>query len=203
VRPLSAVAADVEQVLEKLELPAGYSAKLTGTMADMADTGMRLAKALLFAFVFLYVVLYLLFENWWRPFLVMAAIPLSLIGAFWGLLIFDKPMCMPAMMGIILLGGTIVNNAIILIDFIDTSIAAGMDRHQALFESVKTRMRPILITTLSTILGLMPLTFESAVGLERMSPLGVVASFGLLTGTLMTMVMIPVLYDLFCPEKQA
>ncbi|EKD83709.1 MAG: acriflavin resistance family protein (AcrB/AcrD/AcrF family protein) [uncultured bacterium] len=77
-----------------------------------------------------------------------------------------------------------------------------MPRHEALFESVKTRMRPILITTLSTIIGLMPLTFESAVGLERMSPLGVVASFGLLTGTLMTMVMIPVLYDLFCPEKR-
>ncbi|HAE37702.1 MAG TPA: hypothetical protein DCG57_03570 [Candidatus Riflebacteria bacterium] len=200
IRPLSAVAADVEKVLTELRLPDGYSAKLSGTMADMTETGIRLAKALVFAFVFLYVVLYLLFENWWRPFLVMAAIPLSLIGAFWGLLIFDKPMCMPAMMGIILLGGTIVNNAIILIDFIDTSIAAGMPRHEALFESVKTRMRPILITTLSTIIGLMPLTLESAVGLERMSPLGVVASFGLLTGTLMTMVMIPVLYDLFCPE---
>ncbi|MBU1107804.1 MAG: efflux RND transporter permease subunit [Candidatus Riflebacteria bacterium] len=200
IRPLSAVAADVDEVLHKLELPAGYNAKLTGSMADMAETGMRLAKALLFSFVFLYVVLYLLFENWWRPFLVMSAIPLSLIGAFWGLLIFDKPMCMPAMMGIILLGGTIVNNAIILIDFIDTSIAAGMPRQQALFEAVKTRLRPILITTFSTILGLMPLTFESAVGLERMSPLGVVASFGLLTGTLMTMVMIPVLYDLLSPK---
>ncbi|PKL51155.1 MAG: hypothetical protein CVV42_00930 [Candidatus Riflebacteria bacterium HGW-Riflebacteria-2] len=202
IRPLSAVAEDVDKVLGDIELPGGYSAELTGTMTDMADTGMRLAKALLFAFVFLYTVLYLLFENWWRPFLVMAAIPLSLIGAFWGMIIFDKPMCMPAMMGIILLGGTIVNNAIILIDFIDTSIASGMPRHQALFESVKTRLRPIIITTFSTILGLMPLTFESAVGLERMSPLGVVASFGLLTGTLMTMVMIPVLYDLLCPQKQ-
>mgnify|MGYP001213006019 FL=1 len=201
IRPLSAVADDVNKVLGEVELPAGYSARLTGTMSDMADTGLRLAKALLFAFVFLYVVLYLLFENWWRPFLVMAAIPLSLIGAFWGLIIFDKPMCMPAMMGIILLGGTIVNNAIILIDFIDTSIAAGMPRHQALFESVKTRLRPIVITTFSTILGLMPLTLENAVGLERMSPLGVVASFGLLAGTLMTMVMIPVLYDLLCPQK--
>jgi len=103
---------------------------------------------------------------------------------------------MPAMMGIILLGGTIVNNAIILIDFIDNAILSGMPRHQALEESVRTRLRPILITTGSTILGLIPLTMESAVGLERMSPLGVVASFGLLFGTIMTMVMIPVLYDL-------
>lgn len=202
IRPLSAVADDVNAVLADFEFPEGYQAKLTGTMADMLETGMRLLKALLFAFVFLYTVLYLLFQNWWRPFLVMAAIPLSLIGAFWGLLIFDKPMCMPAMMGIILLGGTIVNNAIILIDFIDSAVDQGMPRHQALFESVKTRLRPILITTFSTILGLMPLTFEQAVGLERMSPLGVVASFGLLAGTLMTMVMVPVIYDLFCPKPK-
>lgn len=196
VRPLSAVAEDVSAVINKLELPAGYQAELGGSYADMKETGFRLAKALGLAFILLFVVLYLLFESWWRPFLVMAAIPLSLIGAFWGLLIFDKPMCMPAMMGIILLGGTIVNNAIILIDFIDNAIASGMPRLQALEESVRTRLRPILITTCSTILGLMPLTFESAVGLERMSPLGVVASFGLLFGTIMTMVMIPVLYDL-------
>lgn len=196
VRPLSAVAADVSRVLESLQLPAGYQAELSGTNSDMAETGMRMAKALGMSIILLYVVLYLLFESWWRPFLVMVAIPLSLIGALWGLLIFDKPMCMPAMMGIILLGGTIVNNAIILIDFIDNAVASGQERRRALEESVKTRLRPILITTCSTILGLMPLTFEHAVGLERMSPLGVVASFGLLSGTLMTMVVIPVLYDL-------
>ncbi len=196
VRPLSAVADDVSQVLSELKLPAGYQAELGGTNSDMTETGIRLARALGMSIIMLYVVLYLLFESWWRPFLVMAAIPLSLIGALWGLLVFDKPMCMPAMMGIILLGGTIVNNAIILIDFIDSAIASGQEKRLALEESVKTRLRPILITTFSTILGLMPLTLEQAVGLERMSPLGVVASFGLLSGTLMTMVVIPVLYDL-------
>lgn len=196
IRPLSVVAAEVNDVLQKFKLPAGYKAELTGSMADMTETGIRLGKALAIGLIMLYIVLYLLFESWWRPILVMATIPLSLIGALWGLLVFDKPMCMPAMMGIILLGGTIVNNAIILIDFIDTAVKNGMPRRQALEESVKTRLRPILITTLSTVLGLMPLTFESAVGLERMSPLGVVASFGLLFGTIMTMVMIPVLYDL-------
>lgn len=196
IRPLSAVAEDVNRVLNEFPLPAGYRAQLSGTMADMTETGLRLAKVLALGFVMLYVILYLLFESWWRPFLVMATIPLSLIGAFWGLLIFDKPMCMPAMMGIILLGGTIVNNAIILIDFIDNAVKQGVPRLQALEDSVKTRFRPILITTLSTILGLIPLIFEQAVGLERMSPLGVVAASGLLLGTVMTMVMIPVLYDL-------
>jgi len=196
VRPLSAVAGDVEQVLAGITLPRGYQVELSGTMTDMGETARRLAKVLGFGFIMLYVVLYLLFENWWRPVLVMATIPLSLIGALWGLLIFDKPMCMPAMMGVILLGGTIVNNAIILIDFIDNAVKEGTSRRVALDESVKTRLRPILITTLSTILGLIPLILEQAVGLERMSPLGVVAAAGLLFGTIMTMVVIPVLYDL-------
>ncbi len=196
IRPVSAVAEDVGDVLARFPFPQGYRAELTGTMADMGDTARRLAKVLGLGMLMLYVVLYLLFENWWRPVLVMVTIPLSMIGALWGLLVFDKPMCMPAMMGIILLGGTIVNNAIILIDFIDSAVKRGVERRQALNEAVKTRFRPILITTMSTILGLFPLIFEQAVGLERMSPLGVVASAGLLVGTVMTMVMIPVLYDL-------
>ena len=196
VLSLSTVAAEVQKKVAEIPVPAGYKAELTGSMADMTDTGIRLGKSLAIGLILLYIVLYLLFENWWRPFLVMAAIPLSLIGAFWGLVILDKPMCMPAMMGIILLGGTIVNNAIILIDFIDNAIDEGMPRQQAIETSVRIRLRPILITTLSTIIGLLPLTFEQAVGLERMSPLGVVASFGLFAGTIMTMVIIPLVYDL-------
>lgn len=196
VLPLSTVAEEVQKKLNTVSLPQGYKVELTGSMADMTETGIRLAKALAIGIILLYIVLYLLFENWWRPFLVMAAIPLSLIGALWGLVILDKPMCMPAMMGIILLGGTIVNNAIILIDFIDNAIKEGMSRQQAIETSVRIRLRPILITTLSTVIGLLPLTFEQAVGLERMSPLGVVASFGLFAGTIMTMVIIPLAYDL-------
>jgi multidrug efflux pump subunit AcrB len=198
ILPLSTVADEVASTIARLDLPAGYKAEITGSMADMQEVGQRLGKSLGIGIIMLYIVLFLLFECWWRPFLVMAAIPLSLIGALWGLVILDKPMCMPAMMGIILLGGTIVNNAIILIDFIDRAIEEGSSRHLALENSVKIRLRPILITTMSTVIGLLPLTFEQAVGLERMSPLGVVASFGLFAGTLMTMVVIPVAYDLIC-----
>jgi multidrug efflux pump subunit AcrB len=201
VLPLSTVAEEVQKSVDKVQMPAGYKAEITGTMADMQETGERLAKGLGIGIIMLYIVLFLLFECWWRPFLVMGAIPLSLIGALWGLVIFDKPMCMPAMMGIILLGGTIVNNAIILIDFIDNAIQEGMELQNALETSVRIRLRPILITTCSTIIGMLPLTFEQAVGLERMSPLGVVASFGLFTGTLMTLVIIPIAYDLIISLK--
>jgi multidrug efflux pump subunit AcrB len=202
ILPLSTVAEEVQKKLDAAKLPEGYHAELTGSMADMQETGERLAGSLAVGIVMLYIVLFLLFECWWRPLLVMMAIPLSLIGALWGLVILDKPMCMPAMMGIILLGGTIVNNAIILIDFIDNNIAQGSDRQIALQNAVKTRLRPILITTFSTVIGLLPLTFEQAVGLERMSPLGVVASFGLFAGTLMTMVVIPIAYDLISQAKE-
>ena len=201
VLPLSTVAEEVQKSVDKIQMPAGYKAEITGTMADMQETGQRLGKSLVIGIIMLYIVLFLLFECWWRPFLVMGAIPLSLIGALWGLVIFDKPMCMPAMMGIILLGGTIVNNAIILIDFIDNAIQEGMELQKALETSVRIRLRPILITTCSTIIGMLPLTFEQAVGLERMSPLGVVASFGLFTGTLMTLVVIPIAYDLIVSLK--
>ena len=99
------------------------------------------------------------------------------------------------MMGMILLGGTIVNNSILLLDFILSARKAGMSKDEAILQSVQLRIRPILMTTVSTILGLTPLVFEMAVGLERMSPLGIVAAVGLLTGTFLTMVVIPVVYS--------
>ena len=105
-------------------------------------------------------------------------------------------MCKPAMMGIIFLGGTIVNNSILLLDFIVNARAKGMSKHEAIIQSVKLRIRPILMTTASTVVGLMPLILEMAVGLERMSPLGIVAAFGLLAGTVLTLIVIPVVYSL-------
>jgi multidrug efflux pump subunit AcrB/outer membrane protein TolC len=194
-RPVSAVAADVGKIIASFPFPAGYAGVMSGTPKNMAEAGQRRGVALQRGLIFLFLVLVLLFETLWHPVLVMATIPLSLIWGFWGLVIFDKPMCLPALNGFILLGGTIVNNAIILIDFIEQARLRGVDKRTALFDSVRVRLRPIFITTFSTVLGLLPLTFEQAVGLERLSPLGVVATCGLTGGTLMTLIVIPVLYD--------
>jgi multidrug efflux pump subunit AcrB len=98
-------------------------------------------------------------------------------------------------MGFILLGGTIVNNSILLLDFILEARRGGMEKDEAIFQSVRLRIRPILMTTVSTIVGLSPLIFELAIGLERMSPLGVVAATGLLSGTFLTMIVVPVVYS--------
>ena len=102
---------------------------------------------------------------------------------------------MPATMGLILLGGTVVNNSILLLDFILNARKRGVEKNEAIINSVQLRIRPILMTTISTIIGLTPLIFEMAVGLERMSPLGIVASSGLLIGTFLTMIVIPVVYS--------
>ena len=190
------VAAMAQEKLADMKLPAGYTLQVAGSMADMNASNVRMVKALLIGLVLLYMLLLAMFKSFIHPVTIMAAIPLAVAGAMWGLLLFDKPMCKPAMMGIIFLGGTIVNNSILLLDFILQARKKGMDRNEAIINSVKLRIRPILMTTVSTIVGLMPLILEMAVGLERMSPLGIVAAFGLTAGTLLTLIVIPVIYSI-------
>ena len=190
------VAQMAQKKLADLPLPGGYTLQVAGSMADMKASNVRMVKALLIGLILLYMLLLAMFKSFLHPVTIMAAIPLAVAGAMWGLLLFDKPMCKPAMMGIIFLGGTIVNNSILLLDFIIQARKHGMPKNEAIINSVKLRIRPILMTTVSTIVGLTPLIFEMAVGLERMSPLGIVAAFGLLAGTVLTLVVIPVVYSL-------
>lgn len=188
-----------DRVLERLsglELPAGYELTVAGTSRDMQESQAEMGTALLIGIALLYILLLSLFHSFVHPLTIMAAVPLAAAGALWGLLLFDKPMCMPALMGIILLGGTIVNNSILLVDFILKARKNGMTKEQAIVESVRLRLRPILMTATSTIVGLSPLIFEMAVGLERMSPLGIAAGTGLLVGTVVTTVAVPILYSL-------
>jgi multidrug efflux pump subunit AcrB len=185
----------VKKRLAKVATPYGYSIQIAGTAVDMKTGQQEMGRALLVGIVLLFILLIAMFKSFLHPFTIMAAIPLAVAGGIWGLLIFDKPMCKPAMMGFILLGGTIVNNSILLLDFIINARKAGMSKDEAIVHSVRLRLRPILMTTVSTIIGLSPLIFEMAVGLERMSPLGIVAASGLLVGTFLTMVVIPVVYS--------
>jgi len=179
----------------KIKTPRGYKIKVAGTAVNMKHGQQEMGKALKIGILLLFILLIAIFKSFLHPFTIMAAIPLAVAGGFWGLLIFDKPMCKPAMMGLILLGGTIVNNSILLLDFIINARKNGMSKEEAIIHSVRLRLRPILMTTVSTIIGLTPLIFELAVGLERMSPLGIVAATGLLIGTFLTMVVIPVVYS--------
>lgn len=195
-RTVKEVAALVGERLSTLELPAGYTVEVAGSAADMAQNQRRMGQALLLGMVLLYLVLVATFHSFMRPLVVLAAIPPAVAAALWGLLLFDKPMCMPAIMGLILLAGTMVNNSILLVGFIDKALIDGQSLNAAIVEAIRLRLRPILMTTVSTVLGLTPLVFEMAVGLERMSPLGIAAASGLIGGTVVTLVLVPVLASL-------
>ena len=195
VYTIAQVAAMAKKRISKIKAPQGYKITLSGTAANMKTGKKEMGRALLIGLVLLYMLLLAMFKSFKHPVTIMSAIPLAVAGAMWGLLLFDKPMCKPATMGLILLGGTIVNNSILLLDFILKARQDGVEKDEAIIRSVELRIRPILMTTVSTIVGLTPLIFEMAVGLERMSPLGIVAAMGLLTGTFLTMIIVPVVYS--------
>ncbi len=162
----------------------------------MKESFGHLGAALGLSIILLFFALVPSFKSWLHPITIMSVIPLAVIGAAWALLLFDRHACMPAMMGMILLAGIVVNNSILLLDFVRIARAEGSSIHDALIEAVGIRMRPILMTATSTIVGMIPIAFEWAVGLERLSPLAVVAIGGLLVATFLTMIYVPIIYTL-------
>jgi multidrug efflux pump subunit AcrB len=134
--------------------------------------------------------------------IMILVLPLSMIGASWGMLLFDKPSCMPSLLGILLLFGIIIKNAILLIDFYQMNKAKGESNFQSALDSVTVRFRPVMMTAFATIAGMIPIAMETAVGLERLSPLADVAIGGLLIGTLLTLIYVPMYAYIFDREKQ-
>jgi multidrug efflux pump subunit AcrB len=127
----------------------------------------------------------------------MTAIPLALIGAIWSMLLTGKHQSTAAFMGMILLAGIVVKNSILLIDFIDTTRREGASTIEALKGSVRVRTRPILMTAFGTAVGMLPIAMERAIGLERLSPLAVVAIGGLMVSTFLTLIYVPIFYTIF------
>ena len=196
-RPITHLQEDVATALRGLQLPPGYRISQEGEVQQMQESFGRLGQALILGLVLLYFSLVPAFRSWIHPLTIMSAIPLALIGAAWGMLLMDKHGSMPSMMGMILLAGIVVKNSILLIDFIATARAGGASIEDALVGSVRIRTRPILMTAVGTSVGMIPIAAEWAIGLERLSPLAVVAIGGLMVSTFLTMVYVPILYSLF------
>jgi TolC family type I secretion outer membrane protein len=193
---IAQVGAQVKARLKGLKLPEDYAVEVSGTLADMKTGGGEMGRALLIGIVLLYILLVWMYKSFVHPFTIMLSILIPVAAAMWGMLLFHKPMCNPAMMGLILLAGTVVNNAILLLDYILTARANGMPKDEAILQAVRLRFRPIVMTAASTAIGLMPLVFEMAVGMERMSPLGIVSAFGLIMGIFSSTWIYPVIYSL-------
>ncbi len=194
-RPLNFVSQDVGTALATMTVPDGYSLTLEGEEKDMAESRGELAGALGIAFIAVYLLLVAQFRSFAHPITVMVAVPLSLIGIAAALWIAEMPVSMPVLVGLILLIGIVVNNSIILIDFIQQRREAGDDRRRAIESSVEARFRPIMMTSLSTIVGMIPLAMEWALGAERFSPLAVAVIGGMTAATFLTMIVIPVFYS--------
>lgn len=196
-RALSFVMEDVERTVDGIALPDGYAAEVTGERSDLEEAKTQLGGAFGVALVAVYLLLVAQLRSFVHPLTVIGSIPLSLIGVGTALWLAGKPVSMPVMIGFILLVGIVVNNAILLIDFIRQARERGEPRRQAITESVAVRFRPIMMTSFSSIIGMIPLAAEWALGAERFSPLAIAVIGGLTAATFLTMVVIPVVYDLF------
>ncbi len=182
--------------ISEVPLPGGFTVSEQGEMRQMKESFGRIGKALILSILFLYLSFVVIFRSFSDPVVIMLSIPFAFIGAVWGLLLMGRHACMPAMMGLILLTGVIVNNSILLIDFIRIYRQEGHSLTDAVKMAIRVRTRPILMTAVTTIVGMIPIAAEWAIGLERLSPLATVAIGGLIVGTFLTLVYIPVLYVL-------
>ncbi len=195
-RPLSFVMNDVEEAMNGVTVPAGYRLEVTGERSDLAEARSGLMGALGVAIAAVYLLLLMQLRSFVRPVVIMMSVPLSLVGVAAALWLTQRAVSMPVMVGLILLVGIVVNNAIILLDVVRRRREEGMERRQALRAGVEVRFRPIMMTALSTVVGMIPLAAAWALGAERFSPLAIAVMGGLIASTLLTMVVIPVVYDL-------
>lgn len=192
----------VDNALKKYDMPEGYSYSWAGSMEMMNDSFRSLGIALVMAVLLVYMVMASQFESLFNPFIIMFTVPLAFAGSFIGLFITGTELDVIAIMGMIVLVGIVVNNGIILIDFITKGREEGLSMEAAILKSGKQRLRPILMTTLTTILGMLPMAFQTGEGSE-MRGLAIVVIFGLTTSTLLTLFIIPILYQVLNTKLEA
>jgi len=172
-----------------------------GSSAEIASSFRSLFFIMGAAVFLVYMVMVIQFERFAQPLIVMASVPFTLIGVIMGLLIFGSTLNIVSLLGIIALSGIVVNNAIVLIDYTNLLRSRGVDLHEAIIQGGKSRLRPIIMTSLTTLLGLFPIALGLGEGGELLSSLGQAIAGGLVTSTLITLVLIPILYSLLEERK--
>lgn len=176
--------------------PASVSYRWGGDSENLNDSVSQLGLALGVSIFLIYALLAAQFENFLLPFIIIGSIPLALVGIIWGLIVFGQAVNVMVMIGMILLAGVVVNNAIVLIDFIQLTIERGSSRTEAVIESCRTRLRPILMTTMTTVLGMLPLSLGIGEGSEVYRGMAITVMCGLTFSTLLTLVVIPILFTI-------
>ncbi|HWR54511.1 MAG TPA: efflux RND transporter permease subunit [Bryobacteraceae bacterium] len=193
-RSLGEVMADIQAKVATLAVPAGYQIDSTGEYEDMMESFGFVIQSLLLAVILIYAILASQFRSFLQPFAIMLSLPLSLIGVAVMLYMVGDTLNMMSMIGVILLMGLVTKNAILLVDFANVQRRAGVPRIQAVIEAAKVRLRPIIMTTLAMIFGMLPLVFEWGAGAEFRAPMARAVVGGLITSTLLTLIVVPVVY---------
>lgn len=196
LRSITHLQSDIDAALADLSLPAGYRIHHRGEIGQMWESFGRLGGALVLSLILLYGTLIPTFRSWIHPVTILTAVPLAAVGGVLALAVVGKTLSMAAFMGIILLGGVAVNTSILLLDVYRTSRQQGLATEEAVERAIRLRTRPILITTLSTMVGMLPVALELAIGLERLSPLAIVAIGGLWVSALAVLVVVPAVASL-------
>lgn len=194
-RDLGSIVTEINAKLKEITLPQGYSIDFGGEAKEMQDAFVSLFYALILAIVIVYMVMAAEFESLIDPFVIMFTLPLAIIGVIFALFITGHSLSIISYIGVIMLVGIVVNNAIVLIDYINLLRRRGMEKNEAIKEAGVTRLRPILITTITTVVGLLPIALGIGEGAETRAPMAISVIGGLISSTLLTLVVIPVTYS--------
>ena len=193
-KSLNAASGEVEDIISAIEIPEGYSVELIGETEEAAQSFKNLLFILILSFTLVYMIMASQFESTWQPFVIMFTVPFAIIGVALALVITGTSLNIVALLGVIILGGVVVNNAIVLIEYINQIREEGKSLTVAAMEASKIRLRPILMTALTTVLGLVPMAVAKGAGSELRSPLAITVMGGLILATMLTLWVIPVLF---------
>ncbi|MFP5429974.1 MAG: efflux RND transporter permease subunit [Gammaproteobacteria bacterium] len=193
-RPAGDIGADIKRLQESITLPPGYRFETEGQNKDMEESIGYAASALLLAIIFIYMLLGSQFNSFMHPVAIMTSLPLSLIGVFAALFLFGSTLNIFSIIGIIMLMGLVTKNAILIVDFINVAVRNGEDRTTAILNAGRTRLRPILMTTAAMVMGMVPLALGLGEGAEQRAPMAHAIIGGVVTSTLLTLIVVPVVY---------
>jgi HAE1 family hydrophobic/amphiphilic exporter-1 len=202
-RDLGSVVRDIKKRTAEIEkgLPSGYFVEIGGQYEQMTDAFKIMAAAFALATLLVYMIMASQFESFLHPFIIMFTIPLAIIGVILALLIAGRPISLASLIGVILLSGIAVNNAIVMIDYINQLKKRGVEKGEAILQGCVTRLRPVLITALTTIAGMLPMAISTSEGSEMRAPMAIAVVGGLTATTFLTLFIIPIIYSLFDKVK--
>ncbi len=198
-RDLGSVVKDIKTRIADIErgLPAGYFTEFGGQFEQMQEAFVIMAAAFALATLLVYMIMASQFESFRHPFVIMFTIPLSIIGVIVAMLVAGRPVSLPVLIGFIILGGIAVNNGIVMVDYINQLKQRGVDKKEAILQACAVRLRPVLITAFTTILGMMPMALSVSEGAEMRAPMAITVVGGLTATTFLTLFIIPIVYSFF------